>query len=191
MLHHKPNRSASQSDPMKSFVAKSTWILEHSDDYILCGWKLLSVVASTEFIAAVLLIVARAMVGDTTNAAAKYNCKFVLRDKFLVPYENPAGSDGTCSEATIYLDRGNSASVVCIIFLFISVLLDAWTPIRKREHGFCECNRLNVMCGAWVLLSCSWVPLICGWCAQPSWSCDCSALFLVSFSFFCYLSFSY
>ena len=139
---------------MQSFVAKSTWILEHSDDYIICGWKLLSVVGAVEFIAAVLMIVARALVGDTTNAAAKYNCEFVLFDKFLVSSVNPAGADGTCTEAVIYLNRGNAATVIAIVFLLLSVILDWWTPVRKREHGFCECNRLNVMCGALFACGC-------------------------------------
>jgi hypothetical protein len=135
--------------PMQSsFVAKSTWILEHSDDYIICGWRLLSVVGAAEFIAALILIAVRAHVGETTSAAAKYNCAFVLRDKFLVPYQNPAGVEGTCTEATIYLERGNNAAIVCIVFLLLSTFLDLWTPMRKREHGFCECTRLDVMCGA-------------------------------------------
>lgn len=147
---------------MKSFIAKSTWLLEHSDEYILSGWKVLSVVSVLDLIAAVLLIVARALVGDTSNAASKYSCSFVLRDKYLVPYENPAGSSGTCLEATIYLDRGNAASVAAIVLLFLSTILDGWTPVRREEHGFCECTKLNLMCGiTWIIHMSGIFSIIC------------------------------
>jgi hypothetical protein len=134
-------------DSAQSFVSRSTWILEHSDDYIVCGWKVLWIVAFVEFAAAVLLIAARALVGDTNSAASKYDCEFVQRDIYLVAVENPAGSDGTCRESLAYLMRGNNASIVSIISVLLSMVLDMWTPARKLEHGFCEFTRLNFMCG--------------------------------------------
>ena len=142
-----------------TFVETSTWILEHSDGYIQAGWRILSSVAAFELVAAVFFIAARALVGDTTNAATKYDCAFVLHDKFLVPYPNPLFADGTCSESSLYLDRGNDGAIVCIIAVLLSVVLDLWTPVKKEEHGLCECTRLNAACGQYLFLCLSDKPM--------------------------------
>lgn len=147
---------------IKSFIDKSTSILEHSDGYILTGWRILSAVGAIEIATLIILIVIRVLVGDTDHASAKYNCEFVLKDKYLVPYVNPLLDDGTCDVSQLYTFRGLSANTAAIVAAVISIILDIWTPARKDEHGFCECTRLNFMCGfTWIIHLLGILALVC------------------------------